>query len=107
MAKVKVSVEAGICGFTTFITADADGMEEVELNIESDCEQVQQVQEEINSVNAMSMLSNKKPHETEVYQVLAAHLKHVSCPVYSGCFKAVEVAAGMALPEDVKIEIEK
>ena len=35
----------------------------------------------------------RKPHETRVYQVLSPHLPHVSCPLYSGFLKAIEVAA--------------
>ena len=49
----------------------------------------------------------RKPHETRGYQALSPHLPHVSCPLYSGFLKAIEVAAGLALPKDAHILIEK
>ncbi|UCF98485.1 MAG: hypothetical protein JSV89_02875 [Spirochaetaceae bacterium] len=32
---------------------------------------------------------------------------HVTCPLYCGFLKAIEVAAGMALPKDATISIDK
>jgi hypothetical protein len=102
----QVTVDAGICGFNTRIqTASAD-MQTVLVSYESDCPHVNKAKSELTSVDAFQELF-KKPHETTVYQVLAKHLPHVTCPLYSGFLKAVEVAAGMALPKDAAISIEK
>jgi hypothetical protein len=102
----QVTVDAGICGFTTRIqTASAD-MKTVQIFYESDCPHVNKAKTELTSVDAFQELF-KKPHETTVYQVLSKHLPHVVCPLYSGFLKAVEVAAGMALPKHAVISIEK
>jgi hypothetical protein len=101
-----VTVNAGICGFTTEIqTASAD-MQTVQIIYQSECPHVNKAKEELTSVDAFKELF-LKPHETTVYQVLSKYLPHVTCPLYSGFLKAIEVAAGMALPKDATISIEK
>jgi len=37
----------------------------------------------------------------------AKHCKHAACPVPSGIIKAIEVAAGLALPKDASIQVSK
>jgi hypothetical protein len=102
----QVTVDAGICGFTTRIqTASAD-MQTVQFSYESDCPHVNKAKTELTCVDAFTELF-KKPHETFVYQVLSRHLPHVTCPLYSGFLKAIEVTAGMALPKNAAISIEK
>jgi hypothetical protein len=44
---------------------------------------------------------------TRVYQALSPHLPHAACPLYSGFLKAIESAAGLALPRDAHILVEK
>ena len=68
MAKVKV--DAGICGFSTEITAEQSEGGAVAIGFQSTC-------------------------------------PHVACPLYSGFFKAIKVAAGLALPKDAHILVEK
>ena len=38
-------------------------------------------------------------------RMAAQHCKHAACPVPSGIIKAIEVAAGLALPKDAHIEV--
>lgn len=38
-------------------------------------------------------------------RLAAKHLRHAACPVPAGIIKAVEVAAGLALPADATIKI--
>jgi hypothetical protein len=102
----QVTVDAGICGFTTKIQTVSADMQTVQISYESDCPHVYKAKTELTSVDAFQELF-KKPHETTVYQTLSRHLPHVTCPLYSGFLKAIEVAAGMALPKNVSISIEK
>ena len=102
----QVTVHAGICGFTTKIKTVSADMQTVHIAFESECPHVIKAKEELPSVDAYQELF-KKPHETVIYQVLSKHLPHVTCPLYSGFLKAVEVTAGMALPKDAAISIEK
>jgi hypothetical protein len=101
----KVTVEAGICGLITEILAESQDMNSVSIRFESTCPHVVKARENLASVEAYTEIF-RKPHETRVYQALSPHLPHVACPLYSGFLKAIEVAAGLALPKDAHIRIE-
>lgn len=98
---MKIIVDAGICGFSTTIVATDDG-EKVRLKFQSTCPHVMKAQGALTAVDALTE-TFLKPHETTVYKVLSPHLPHVACPVYCGFFKAIEAAAGLALPKDAVI----
>lgn len=100
-----VSVESGICGFTTNIRTESADMQNVKIEWDSDCPHIQKAGQSLVDVDAYQELF-KKPADTSVYAALAPHLPHVTCPVYSAFLKAIEVAAGLALPKDVAIKIE-
>ena len=104
MARVEVS--PGVCGLQTTIEAQSDDMYDVALEIVSECERVRRMAEELVSVSALSELRQALP-ETAVYQAAGRAGLHVSCPVPSAVLKAVEVAAGLALPADVQIVIRR
>lgn len=102
----KVIVESGICGFSTTITAVSEDMQHVDLEFECTCPHINKAKDELKQVDAYSEIF-KKLDETEVYRILSKYLPHVACPVYSGFFKAIEAAAGLALPKDAIIRIER
>ena len=101
-----VTLEAGICGFASRISAKRDGDEMVKVSIETDCPHIAKASQELGAVDPMTEIF-VKPHETIVYQVFSKHLPHVTCPVYSAILKAVEVEAMLALPKDVSMVVEK
>ena len=76
----------------------------VNVRIESDCPNL--TDHEFRDIDAYTELF-KKPGETEIYNRLAAQLPHTACALYSAVLKAVEVAAGLALPSDVVMRISK
>lgn len=102
----KVTVDSGICGFRTVIQAASEDMQHVELEFECTCPHVNEAKGELKRVDAYSEIF-KSPHETEVYRILSKYLPHVACPVYCGFYKAIEVAAGLALPKDAVIKVER
>ena len=106
MAKAKVTVDAGICGFSSRISAWDDGSGLVRVDIESDCEHVNKLAREFDSMDPMSLFM-VKAKDSEVFAGAARCLAHQPCPVPIGILKAVEVAAGLALPRDVTIVVEK
>ncbi len=102
----KVTVDSGICGYlTTINTASEDG-QNVTISFESECPHASKAKDELVSADAYEEIS-KKPADTKVYEALARHLPHVACPLYSGFLKAIEVAAGLALPKNVSMTIER
>ena len=100
-----VTVDAGICGFSTTINTSSADAQTVQISYETTCPHAAKASAELGEIDAFQELF-KKPHETTVYAVLSKHLPHVTCPLYSGFLKAIEVAAGLALPKNVSMTIE-
>jgi hypothetical protein len=99
-------INSGVCGYHTTVKAQADRNYIVALQIESQCEAIQKLAENLTEVNALNEISFQgNPPET--LQKGAEFCTHAACPVPSGILKAVEVAAGLALPANVSIELEK
>ena len=97
-------IHSGICGFVTRVEATlADDGQTVNLAIQSDCPAIQKIAADLAQVNAFREIT----YRGEGPQVLEAarRLRHTACPVPAGIIKAVEVAAGLALPAPVTIEI--
>ncbi len=106
MAKATVEVRAGICGFVTRITAvgDAEGM--VNLAVASDCPNVQSLAKDLAQVDPTTLLGGRAG-QGAVYAAAVRHPLHQACPVPAGILKAVEVAAGFALPCNAIIKVER
>lgn len=102
----KSRIEAGICGFTTKVEAQADDSYNVQLKIESDCKHIQKLADDLDEVNALGEISFRRSSPT-ILEKGAQYCTHASCPVPVGIIKTVEVAAGLALPQIVKIEVEQ
>jgi hypothetical protein len=103
MAQVKVI--AGICGFQTIILATADDSYIVQLQISSDCAKIRNLAKILPQVSALHEIGSPIS-ETETYQAASQCKLHTACAVPCGILKAVEVAAGLALPADVQIIIQ-
>jgi len=100
----RVEVFGGVCGFNTVIRAAAAGRRQVELTLETDCPNWQKAAAALKTVNAFKELFVKL-HESEVYRAAAPFIPHPACPVPAGMMKAIEVAAGLALPRDAWIKV--
>jgi hypothetical protein len=96
----ELTVHAGICGFVTVIRTSSQDMQTVTIDFETTCPHAAKAHDELRSVDAYVEIF-RKPHETQVYQVLSKYLPHVACPLYAGFLKAIEASAGLALPKDV------
>jgi len=102
----KCEINAGICGFGTTVEAIDLGKWKISLKITSDCPSIQKLAEELVEINALDEIA-KKAKSTKTYEMAAKHCPHSSCIVPSGIIKAVEVAAGLALPKNAAIKMEK
>jgi hypothetical protein len=100
---VQLTVEAGVCGFTTAIRASCEDMQNVAIEYDTTCPHVAKAREEMAKVDALAEIF-AKPHQTAVYAALSKHLPHTACPTYSAFLKAIEAAAGLALPRDVSMK---
>jgi hypothetical protein len=96
----KVEVDSGICGFKVNIEANSLEPMLLRIKLDSECPNIKNIN--IDNVDISKEFS-KKLHNTRIYEKISKVIPHISCPVYSGIFKALEVEAGMALPKDVNI----
>jgi len=99
-------IHAGVCGFTINVKAESDDDHKVRLEITSDCPNYQKIAKELLEVDAYKEIFNKV-HMGRVYEVFAKYSPHPSCVGVSGILKTVEVAAGLALPQNATISITK
>lgn len=102
----RAEVHSGICGFTTQVEArPAEDGRHVDLTISSDCPAVQKLAAELIQVDAFQEFTYRG-EGPRTLALAAARLTHPACPVPAGIIKAVEVAAGLALPAEARIELE-
>ncbi|MCG8634194.1 MAG: hypothetical protein MI863_10225 [Desulfobacterales bacterium] len=104
----KVEINAGICGFTTLVTAESQAPYTAGFHLETNCPNWQKVEEKLGgeSLNMMTELFKDKATgklNSRVLDVSLATIPHVSCPVISGLLKALEVSSGLALPKNASI----
>jgi len=104
----KVEIGSGICGMFTTVWATTDiSTYRCKLKIESDCEAIQKLAQEIPEVDAFQEISLRKGDGPEILRKGAAICFHSACPVPVGAIKAVEVASQLALQKDAIIKISK
>ena len=106
IGRVRATVDPGVCGFHAEIVAEAESMRKVKLEITSDCAAIQKAADRLPEVN---MLEETRAGlgQGQVYGALSECVRHVTCPVGSGILKACEAAAGLALPRDASIKLER
>ncbi len=105
---VKISVNAGICRFVTNAEAKCEDGQLVDFVIESPCEKIQALARAIKEAGTIDAFEEINPSgESVILSQTRATLKGccAGCAVPIGFFKAMQVAAGLALPEDISIQI--
>ena len=100
-----LTVDPGICGFPCVVTACSVGKWTVTVKITgSECKQILRLAE---CMNTMSIQELFVPMTRNPVYIAAERAGcHTSCTIPSAVLKAVEVAMGMALPQDVFIRFE-
>jgi hypothetical protein len=101
----KAEINPGVCGFRTTIEATMDG-DLCTVTIESDCKAIQRLAQKLQRVDPFREFTFRG-EGPETYELAASYCSHAACPVPVGIVKAVEIAAGLALPVDVTIKLEK
>ncbi len=97
----KLKVQSGICGFSTVITAEKGGDKKVTIALESECEMVRKMNEDLPALDMMAAFAGHL--NNPVYKSASRCLKHVACLVPCGILKALEVELGLCLPKDAGI----
>ncbi|AQQ70013.1 hypothetical protein SMSP2_00350 [Limihaloglobus sulfuriphilus] len=108
--KSKVEIDAGVCGFCTTVCAQSDNGQNVTFEIESGCQKIEEFSRVLQEKSPIDAYAEMSPGQDGV--ILSAADTAVSgcckgCIVPLGLFKAMQVAAGLALPKDVTLKIVK
>ena len=104
----KVMIDAGICGFQTKILAESDDSQNVTFRIVSGCEKALAFGEALIAKGPVDGYAEIGEGAAGVILTTAReNLKGccAACAVSIGAFKAMQVAAGVALPKDVTLSI--
>jgi len=106
--KALVVVDGGICGFQTRIHAESDDTQNVTFKIASGCEKARKFGEALIEKGVVDGYAEiGEGSDGVVLTTAREHLKGccAACAVPIGAFKAMQVAAGVALPKDVTLKI--
>jgi hypothetical protein len=104
---IRAQITGGVCGLVTVVQATSpDGMH-VHLTVESECPQVRAMAADLQPIDALNEILQKSMMETTPALLAARHKLHVTCLVPVGMLKAVEAAAGLALPASAGVELDR
>jgi hypothetical protein len=107
--KVQADIDAGVCGFQTRVVAHSEDPQQVQFDITSGCEKIQGLAEILQPKQPIDAYQEISPAEGVIMQTAKSQLTGccAGCAVPAGIFKALQVAAGLALPKDITITIKK
>ena len=108
--KATAQVDGGVCGFQTSVTVSSEDIQHCAFDIQTDCETIQQLAGRLAQEGSVDAFQEINPAaESVVITAVRATLKGccAGCAVPVGIFKAMQVAAGVALPKDIAIAISK
>lgn len=104
VATTVVEVHPGVCGFVARIEAGSEDQRHVSLRIESECENIRALAARL-AVPVDGHEEIRDGFTGRVHRSMQETLKGCcsGCVIPSGLFKAMQVAAGLALPVDAGI----
>ncbi len=105
-----VDVDAGICGLKTCVRAASDDMQMVTFQVASGCEKIRAFGEALASHGPVDGYAEiGAGADGVVLSTGRAVLKGCcgGCVVPIAVFKAMQVAAGVALPKDIHLEMKQ
>lgn len=102
----KAHIEAGICGSLTDVVTTMKDDGHVSIEVDSTCLDISRIFSELTEVDPFMEIGFFGRTMPTILKA-KKQCPHASCPVFSGVIKAVEVEAGLALPKDALIQLEK
>ena len=101
-----VKVNPGICGFDTIIDVNSKDMQNVTINVETDCPNYQNINNELVEIDSFGEVLGAFG-DSKVFNLAKKYCKHPSCPIPTAILKGIEVECKLALPQKVKIDVTK
>ncbi|HOX36405.1 MAG TPA: hypothetical protein PL033_00335 [Candidatus Brocadiia bacterium] len=108
--KANVEISAGICGFRTIAIARSEDSQNVSFEISTDCENIRKLSEAVAGLGLLDAYEEiSTGGDSRLLACCRRELKGCcsGCAVPTGFFKAMQVAAGLALPQDIVITMKK
>jgi hypothetical protein len=105
MSTAKGTINAGVCGFVTEVTAICEDSQNVSFAVESTCEKIRALGAALPTVDAYAEIG--AGFEGQVLSTVRTIVGGccAGCIVPAGVFKAMQVAAKLALPAPAGIEL--
>jgi len=104
----KAQIEAGVCGFSTLVSATCEDGQSVAFDISTDCEKIAGVARRLAAHGPVDAFQEISPAaESVILAAARAELKGccAACAAPVGIFKCMQAAARLALPQDIAIKI--
>jgi hypothetical protein len=103
----KAKIDPGVCGFITNVEAVSEDGLEVHVKVESGCEAVRKMFEELGETFDSYAFCLTRPGTGPLFEYASkAFPVHCGCAALSGIIKAVEVECKLALPRNASITFE-
>jgi len=99
-------IDPGTCGFKAVVTATVEGGREARFTIESQCEHVAVLAAALAEHEPFDTFAEMDPRaESPLHTLCRESLKgsYPWCPVPLGLLKAMQVAAGLSLPDSMTL----
>ena len=102
----KAEIFAGKCGYTTVVEATQTEDEQIKISLTSPCKSCQKLGAALSEmeIDPLREISHRG-QGSMILEMAPKYLAHPACPVPAGIVKAVEIAAGLALPADASIKL--
>lgn len=107
----KITVDAGICGFTTIIKATSEDSMHVDLKVVSPCEIINTLADMYQEITPINAYQELHPQAESIIlkisrSVLVEKGACEACIVPAAVCKAMYISSGLALPKNVVLEIQ-
>jgi len=108
--KAKVNIDAGVCGLKTTADVTSEDGQTVKFDIDTNCDKIRQLGQTLGGKGPIDAYQEISPGGPTVIMKAAKEILKgccAGCAVPVGLFKAMQVAAGLALPKDINIKFAK
>ncbi len=109
--KVRTQINPGICNFVTVVTAETNDGKNVFFEFTSECEILKEFERMIRDISPVNAVKTLGPKENPILQKSRELLQTKgcceACVVPIATVQIMQVAASLALPEDVSLTITK
>lgn len=106
--KCLMEIKAGVCGYTTRVTADSPDEQMVTLDIQTDCQKIGALAGTLDGTEIDGYAEIGAGFDGVVLRAARSHLSGccAGCVVPAGIFKSVQVAARVALPRGIEMTMQ-